>query len=219
MATESNRKDGTVDLVLNQYNAGGFLIGAETNYTNNEVKGTKYTVSSSDEKVASIAVAADGTITVTGKSKGTATVVIKEGTVTRATAVVTVNDSTPTITDVDFEEVKDVVTSGALNAQALKAEGITLSSTDYKAEIAANGTIFIDVKGSAEGLDDQDIKLGAFDAIYSGPQTDITDLAVEGGSVKGNVVAGAQGTVVARVVLNGKTEAFATSTINVKVPQ
>ena len=149
--------DGTVDLVLNQYNAGGFLIGAETNYTNNEVKGTKYTVSSSDEKVATIAVGADGTITVTGKSKGTATVVIKEGTVTRATAVVTVNHSTPTITAVNFEEVKDVVTTGALNAQALKSEGITLSSTDYKAEIAANGTIFIDVKGSTEGLDAKNI--------------------------------------------------------------
>ena len=195
------------------------MIGAEKNYTNDDVKGTTYTVSSSDEKVATVAVAADGTITVTGKSKGTADVVIKEGTVTRATAKVTVNDSTPTITAVNFEEVKDVVTSGALNAQALKAEGITLSSTHYKAEIAPNGTIFIDVKGSTEGLDNKDIKLGAFDAIYSGPQTDITDLAIEGGSVKGNVVAGAEGTIVARVVLNGKTEAFATSTINCKVPK
>ena len=111
MATESNRKDGTVGLVWNQYNADGFLIGAEKNYTND------------------------------------------------------------------------------------------------------------DVKGSTKGLDNKDIKLGAFDAIYSGTATDITSLDVNGGSVTGTVVAGANGTIVARVLLNGKTEAFATSTINVKVPK
>ena len=65
----------------------------------------------------------------------------------------------------------------------------------------------------------KDIKLGAFDAIYSGTATDITSLDVNGGSVTGTVVPGANGTIVARVLLNGKTEAFATSTINVKVPK
>jgi len=213
--------DQNVELVWNQFNAGGFLIGAETNYTNGTLAGTTYTVSSSDEDVATVAVAADGKITVSGIKEGTANVVIKEGTVTRATAQVTVTDTTPTITSVDFETVEDVITKGALNAQVLKAEGITLSSTDYNAEIdATTGTIFIDVEGTPAGLDAGDIKLGTFDAIYSGDQADLTTLGVSAGSITAaDVAAGAEGTIVASVTLDGKSEVFATSTINVNVPK
>ena len=205
--------DKTVGLVWNQYNAAGFLIGAEKNLT------STYTVSSSNAEVATVAVDADGKITVTGVAEGTANVVIKEGTITRATAQVTVTNSTPTITAVDFETVEDVVTNGALNAPVLKAEGITLSSTEHKAEINDAGTIFIDVEGSAEGFDAGDITLGSLVVNYSGVASNVTDLGVTAGSITGTVAAGAEGTLVASVKLAGKSVAFATSTINVNVPK
>lgn len=211
-------QDKSVDLVWNQYNAGGFLIGPETDYTN--VGGTKYTVSSSDDTVLDVDVDANGIITVNALKAGTAKVLIKEGTVTRASVTINVVDTTPKITAVNFETVEDVTTQGALSAQVLKPEGITLSSTDYKAEIATDGTIFVDVESTPAGYDAGDIKLGVLDAVYSGKDTDITGLDVNSGSVVAtNVAAGAEGTIVVRVVREGETAAFATSTINVKVPQ
>ncbi|MED4970387.1 S-layer homology domain-containing protein [Parageobacillus toebii] len=211
-------QDKSVDLVWNQYNAGGFLIGPETDYTN--VGGQKYTVSSSDSNVLDVNVKPDGTITVNALKAGTAKVLIKEGTVTRASVTINVVDTTPKITAVNFETVEDVTTQGALSVQVLKPEGITLSSTDYKAEIATDGTIFVDVEGTSAGYDAGDIKLGVLDAVYSGKDTDITGLDVNSGSVVAtNVAAGAEGTIVVRVVREGETAAFATSTINVKVPQ
>ncbi|KXH84029.1 S-layer homology domain-containing protein [Sporosarcina sp. HYO08] len=211
--------DASLDIVWNQYNAGGFLIGPEKDFTNDDLKGTKYTVSSSDNSVATVSVATNGTITVGALKPGTANIQIKEGTVTRASVQVTVVNTTPTITAVNFETVEDVTTNGALNVQALKAEGITLSSTDYTAEIHTDGTIFVDVD-TTEGLTDGDIKLGKLGALYSGTPADITSLSVNAGSVvAANVAAGAEGTIVVRVVKEGETSAFATSTITVKVPQ
>lgn len=217
----SGSTDQKVELVWNQYNAAGFFIGAETNFTNDDVEGTKYTVSSSDAEVATVAVAADGKITVSAIKEGTANIVIKEGSVTRATAKVTVNNSTPTISAVDFETVEDVTTVGALNKQILTSEGITLSSTDYTAEIdSATGTIFVDVEGTTAGLDAEDIKLGMLKAIYSGKASDIKALDITAGSVTAdNVVVGAEGTIVATVTLDGELLPFATKVINVNVPK
>ena len=212
-------EDQSVQVVWNKYNAEGFLIGAETDFTNNAVAGTKYTVSSSNTNVATVSVAANGNITVTGIDAGTANLVIKEGGVTRASTLVTVTDTTPSITAINFEVVEEVKTAGALNAQVLKAEGITLSSTDYKAEIDAAGTIFIDVKGTTAGLTADDIKLGSLQAIYSGVQADLTALAINAGSITAtNVAPGSEGTIVVTAKVEGNNNVFASQTIKVNVP-
>jgi hypothetical protein len=202
--------DQSVQLVWNKYNAEGFLIGAETDFTNNAVAGTKYTVSSSNTDVATVSVAANGNITITGISDGSTNLVIKEGAVTRATTSLAVVDTTPSITAINFEVVEEVKTAGALNAQVLKAEAITLSSTDYKAEIDATGTIFIDVKGTTAGLTADDIKLGSLQAIYSGVQADLTALAINAGSITAtNIAAGSEGTIVVTAKVEGNANVFA----------
>ena len=196
------------------------LIGPET------ALDSTYSVSSSDATVATATLELDdsekptGNIIVKGLKKGTANVVIKEGSVTRATAKITVTDSTPTITAVDFEEVETVTTESALNVPVLTAEGITLSSTDFTVEIADSGVIFADVD-STEGYNaTTDITLGTLTVNYSGTQADVSGLSVNAGSVVATKFApGAEGTIVAVVKLAGATEAFATSTINVKVPK
>ncbi|MED4988842.1 S-layer homology domain-containing protein [Parageobacillus toebii] len=210
-------QDKSVDLVWNQYNAGGFLIGPETDYTN--VGGQKYTVSSSDDTVLDVAVDANGIITVNALKAGTAKVLIKEGTVTRASVTINVVDTTPRITDVTFENVEDLTTPGNFSVQVLKPEGITLSSTDYKAEIDASGKIFVDVDGTVGYNPATDITLGSLTAVYSGKATDLTvGPTINGGSIEGTLAAGAEGTLVVKVTRENESVPVATSTINVKVP-
>ncbi|MFC4402621.1 S-layer homology domain-containing protein [Gracilibacillus xinjiangensis] len=210
--------DDAVTLVWNNYNADGYLIGAET------ALDTTYSVESSDTSVATVDLATDdngaltGGIIVQAQKEGTAKVVIKEGTVTRATATITVTDSTPVITSVDFEEVEDITSTSAVNEAVLKASGITLSSSEFTPELDASGAIFVDVDGVA-GYSSDDITLGQLTAEYSGIASDITSLGVKAGSVVASALsAGAEGTIVAVVTREGENEAFATSTINVKVP-
>lgn len=202
--------DKALQLVWNQYNAGGFLIGPETDFA-------KYTVESSDNTIVKVAADVNGVITVSALKEGTANVVIKEGTVTRETVKITVVDTTPTITEINFEKVEDLTTEGAFTQPVLKPEGIKLSSSDYNAEITKDGTIFVDVDNNDVYEQANDITLGQISALYSGVANDIANLGVNAGSIQGTLASGAKGTIVVKVTRNKEAAAFATSTIKVNV--
>ncbi|AXH98338.1 hypothetical protein DV702_00625 [Sporosarcina sp. PTS2304] len=200
--------DQEVTLVWNKYNAQGFLIGAEND--------AKYAVTSSDPSVAT-ATYVNGEIKVTSVKKGSTELMIKEGDVTRATATITVVDSTPVITAVKFEDAKPVTEAGVIALPIVKSEGITLTSSKVKPEITAGGVIYIDVDGNGYNST-TDIKLGSIASSYSGPGEDITNLRVTAGTIKGTVKSGAKGTIVVSVTPEGQTVPVGTKAIEVNVP-
>lgn len=92
----NNTEDNEIVLNYNKYNENGYLIGAETNISS--TTGKTYTVTTSDNDIATVAVDAAGAITVTAGTKtGTVTVKVLEGTVVRASYTVEVKDSTPSL--------------------------------------------------------------------------------------------------------------------------
>lgn len=206
-------EDQTVDLVWNQYNQDGFLVGPELEIGS----GKTYSVISSNEQIIKAGTLnEDGKFTVTAVSPGTADVVIKQGDVVVARETVTVVNSTPTIASVNFEKVEDVK-SGVLEIPVLKAEGITLTSTDFKPSIDAAGVIYLDVNNDGAFVSADDIKLGSIATNYSGPAADIENkLTVEGGTIKGKTKTDASGTVVVSVSNEGASAPVATTTIQLQ---
>ncbi|MDV6379059.1 S-layer homology domain-containing protein [Sporosarcina sp. GW1-11] len=201
-------EDQKVTLVWNKYNAQGFLVGPETD--------AKYVVTSSDPTIATVT-NTNGDINVTAVKKGSTELLIKEGDVTRATATITVVDSTPVITAVKFENVEPVTKAGVIGLPILKSEGITLTSSKVTPEITSDGVIYIDVNGNGYNIND-DITLGSIARSYSGAANDITNLQVTAGTITGTVNAGAKGTIVVSVTPEGKTVPVGTKAIEVNVP-
>lgn len=204
--------DNTVNLVWNTYNASDYFIGAET------ALNSTYTVTSSNPDVATITTDENGVITVTAVAAGLTDIVIKEGSVVRETRTITVVDTTPTIATVTFEEVEPITAAGALNVAVVKPAGIQLSSDEYTAAIAANGTIYIDVNENAKYNPVADIKLGNIHSNFSGNATNIQNLAIAGGSVTAaNISTKTDGTIIVSVTKSNETEPFALKTISVNV--
>lgn len=152
----------TATFYFNQYNADDLKIDAEKEIGLADANKT-YTVASSDKTVADVAVDAEGKITVTGVKAGKATITVKEGGITRASEEITVENSSPSVTDVKFEDVK-VSNLSTDVSKLLKASGITLSSaSDVK---IAGGKIFIDgTTGQAGEFDGNDIKLAEYKVV------------------------------------------------------
>lgn len=200
-------KDGAVKLALKQYNSDGYYIG-------NADISSNYTVVSSNSKVASAVKDSDNkAVTVTaGKETGTTEIMLKEGDITRASATVTVKNSTPIISAVKFEESASITKKGDFTAPVLKAEGITLTSTEFKPLIDKDGYIFIE-------NEDINVVLGSIGKSYSGDSSDITkDLSIVGGDLTGAVDAGAKGTIVVSVKNENQSTPVGTKTIEVNVP-
>ena len=120
-------------------------------------------------------------------------------------------NSTPTISSVNFKETDTVIKTGDLNMPVLSTDGIKLTSTEFNPLIDGTGTIYI-------MNDKTTIVLGTIATSYSGNATDITDLKVAGGSVKGTVNENAKGTIVVRVNNKGQSAPVGTKTIEVNVP-
>ncbi|PIC79922.1 hypothetical protein CSV75_08075 [Sporosarcina sp. P18a] len=197
-------QDGTVKLAWNKYNSQGFLIGKDL------IPMAQYSVTSSDNTIATVAKDDKGVITVQAVKAGTTEVQIKEGNIVRATATITVTDSTPTISSVVFEDTKSITTS-AVDMQVLKTEGIKLTSTEFTPGIDDEGNIFIT-------NNDKKIELGTVAKSYSGSTNDVTELQLDGGKLVGTVKAGAQGTLVVSVKNEGQSTPVGTKTIEVNVP-
>ena len=85
-----NEKDNTLNLQFVGKDASGNIAKV---YNASEL--SSYTVSSSNDKVATAAISSD-VISVTAKGAGTATITVKQGNIIRATFEVTVENSTPT---------------------------------------------------------------------------------------------------------------------------
>ncbi|SEJ63138.1 S-layer homology domain-containing protein [Bhargavaea ginsengi] len=85
--------DQTLELIVSAYNKDGHYIGA--------TEQDNFTVQSNNENVSAEA-NGDGTFTVTANSAGDSTLTLKEGTISRNSVDVTVQDTTPTISSVTY---------------------------------------------------------------------------------------------------------------------
>ncbi|ARJ39714.1 hypothetical protein SporoP8_13010 [Sporosarcina ureae] len=198
-------KDGSVKLAWKQYNSQGFYVG-------NDLVGADYVVTSSNPNVATVSkVATTGELDVVAKEAGTTNILIKQGDITRATATITVVNSTPSISSVEFKETKPVITSGNFEMQVVTGDGIKLTSSEATPLMKNDGTIYMVNEGT-------EIKLGTIAATYSGDATAVTDLKVDGGKLSGKANDGAKGTVVVSVKKDGQSSAIATKQIEVNVP-
>lgn len=120
--TTDEYNDSTLTVVWNKYNADDILIGAETAIGTTGTTGTKYIVESSDPTVASVTVESSK-IKVTAEAEGTATITIKEGSITRESFDVTVVDTTPAAASIALAEgVKEIEI--AADATELKFDDI-----------------------------------------------------------------------------------------------
>ncbi|WP_301107927.1 S-layer homology domain-containing protein [Sporosarcina sp.] len=204
--------DNSVKLAWKQFNEQGFYIG------NENVSNGSYTATSSNDNIATVSFEGENNeIIVKGIKEGTATIIIKEGSVTRATAEVKVVDTTPSISAVKFEKTEPVTKVGDFIQSVIKEEGISLTSKEHSAKISKNGTIYIDLDGKNGYTSADDIKLGTIATSYSGSANAI-NLNVINGSITGTATAGDKGTIVVKVNRDKETTPVATSQIEVNVP-
>lgn len=207
--------DTLVNVTWNTYNSDNYLVGNEPTATLTST----YNVSSSDTAVATVAVNANGVMTVTAVAPGTTDIVIKEGNVVRETKTITVVDSTPEITNITFEDVDPITTTSALNKPVVKQSGIEISSDDYTTSISPNGTIYIDINNNNTYNPAADIMLGKINTTFSGNPSDIPGLAISSGSVVATSInSNITGTIVISVNKTGQVASFATQSITVQTP-
>ncbi|PIC58404.1 hypothetical protein CSV80_05240 [Sporosarcina sp. P12(2017)] len=197
--------DGSVTLAWKQYNSQGFYVG-------DDKIGAGYEVTSSNPSVATVTKDAEtGELTVEAKEAGTTNILIKQGDITRATATITVVNTTPSISSVEIKNLETIIKAGNLNEAVVLPEGIKLTSTEFTPKIADNGDIYI-------GEGENGTVLGTVATSYSGNTADITDLKISGGTLTGEVQSGAKGTIVVSVTKAGQSSAIATKQIEVNVP-
>jgi hypothetical protein len=203
----------TVGMVYNKYNADGYL-----QLLSDEIGvGSTYTVESSDTAVATVS-EATGVITVTAVGKGTANVLIKEGSITRASVAVTVVNTTPTITAVTFEKDLSMKTTADLAlTSVLKTANIVISGKQTVL-VDNDGVIYVDID-TVSGYGVADIKLGQIGVVSyvrnSGGAS--VGASITGGEIDG-FAAGNVGQVVVTVKKQGDAYATAVTTIEVAVP-
>lgn len=216
--------DDSVKLEYNQYNENGLLIGAENSIEDTgDYANEQFKVVSSNTDVATVDVTS-GEITINGGTKaGTATIKVMEGSVTRSSVTITVTDSTPEITSVDFEDDLEISTASKLDLDqdVIKSENITLSDEGSVA-ITDDGVIYIDVQNPGYDVKD-DITLGYITAV-SNVQNSGTDVPVaiangDLGTTSGAAFAsGDNGEIIVKVTNDGESVPVGTTTVNVDIP-
>ncbi|MDQ0218449.1 Ig-like domain-containing protein [Peribacillus cavernae] len=224
----TEKDDATVMFKYNQYNASGYLLGAEDNITEADGDGT-YKVSSSNPAAASVGVTADGTITVTGVNNGSTNIIVKEGSVERARVTVNVTDSTPTLKTITLKEVNKVTRAGAVEADdvlSLKpSEGVnidravqnltlTTSSTNVVRLDEATGKLYLDNPAGTGSM------VGTFEQDKETPIGTIGITENLAGAPVGTtytVAAGSKGTLVYSIK-DSSGKVVATQVIEVEVP-
>lgn len=168
ISSASESKDATIDTYKSDDNDLELeFIGLDANgvvaaiYNQNDV-GSKYTVSSSDNTIATAAIDANGKIDVAAVKAGSATITVKEGNIVRATFNVTVTDSTPVVGSLSAKaDAKIYVNSGkADNTDDVTIVGKeTATPTYYSQQTIAN---LVEVK-NGEKTFDLSYNNGAFD--------------------------------------------------------
>ncbi len=124
--------DKTVVYNINEYN-GSYKVGtavATDISTESLSESMKYSVVSSDKSIASVT-ASGSNITIEGKKKGTATIRVYKGKTQETYITVTVNDSTPTISKIDFRNVETITKSDVTDVLPLALDMTQLGVDDY----------------------------------------------------------------------------------------
>lgn len=159
----------TIDLTYNKYDTNGYYQGFErTTLSIAAAVGIQYIVESSDISVATVAYdASTGTITVNSMKKGTANILIKEGTIIRDSLPINVTDTSPTIASVTFEPIQTITSAGLLPISSIvKTSNIKLSNSDQSIiSITDGGVIYIEQKNTGYSAND-DVTLGKFTMNY-----------------------------------------------------
>jgi hypothetical protein len=112
----ADKSDSTVNVYYNKYNVGGFLIGQY------DFVADPRNVVSSNTNIITANNPANGIITITAVSVGTAQIQIKEGSVVRQVLPITVVDTTPKPTSVEFVQGAEIVEAAEFKlSQVIKA--------------------------------------------------------------------------------------------------
>jgi len=90
----------------------------------------KYSVISSDTNIATVNVSGEN-ITIEGQKKGTATIKVYQGKTQKTYITVTVNDSTPTISKIDFKNVETITKSDVTDVLPLALDMTQLGVDEY----------------------------------------------------------------------------------------
>lgn len=143
--------------------------GVVANIYNQTTVGSVYTVTSSNEAVATAVInSSNGKINVKGLTAGETTVTVKQGTITRATYVVKVANSTPSV---------GTVALAANAALTVKASGsYTLDDTAI-AKLVTVGTYKLAYNASTDVFDVKDGSnvIGTVEVLSSNPLVTVTD--------------------------------------------
>ncbi len=219
-----------LDMYFNKYDKDNYFQGFETTDLSNLTTDLKkYVVESSDVKIATVSVN-NGLITVEGVKKGTVTIRVLEGTITRSSISITVVDSSPVITAINFETDYEQTTAAKIDlAKVLKTSGIVLDQSNVAVNFSDTGDIYVEVIGSGYSATD-DITLGkiylysyvrnennpvkvTYDPGYISKNTSSTTTATPG-----PFAAGDKGQIVVGIAKNNDTYPSFTKTVNVNIP-
>ena len=204
--------DNTVKVVLNEYDENGYLIGPK------DLSQTpKYDVVSTNEDVIKVTEGANNEIDIEAVGEGTAEIQFKEGSIVRHKMSFTVEDSTPEVDGIAFEDGLEITSADPVNLnEILKDENINLSGEGtISKDVTDEGKVryYIDVEGSEE-----DIELGTLEAIST--DLDGVTFVKEEDTIsltQGEDGFTENGSITLKFVKEGITDPVATKTINVNV--
>ncbi|WP_432803474.1 S-layer homology domain-containing protein [Alkalihalophilus marmarensis] len=214
-----NSDDSTLEFVLNEYNKSGLKIKGHD--FNNE---GRYTIVSSDEDVLTVegtpaADSTDGSFTVEAAGEGTATIQIKEGSIVRYQAEVTVVDTTPTLAGASFVNNLEITSTEALSVEDI-IDSLTFTGDEGDAEVAyeIDGTdLVISLEEGGETVEVASIQAFSVDVEDAGFFTEDDDFFLGDTVSAAGFVADTEGTIVLRLNRTGETRALVTTIVKVDV--
>lgn len=209
--------DNTLSLIVNQYN-GSYLIGKVSSGISDKKQEKGYSVISSNEDVAKVAISS-GTITVTAAKNGSADIQLYDGNTLKNKITVNVVDKTPKVTSISLNDVSTITKTGLFNPvkELLKLtgnviEGVYVSNTSENILYNKDTT-----KNYAE------LKLATSDKVVAkivvDPKYDV--IVDENGSIE--IEEGIEGSILVKFYINNNPDAsdilidspYITKTINI----
>ncbi len=149
-----DKNDSTIDVIFNNFNAAGFMIGGY-NFTtkvdpNNINSPLALVYSATDPTIIDVVPATNGTdgkLTITAKKKGLGKVVVTEGGIVRYTLDIQVMDTTPVVTDATFETTQKITAA----AEYKLSNVLKMIKDQYGNDLYLNGSDIRTKAGLGQG--------------------------------------------------------------------